>query len=372
MGIMDLILRCLVFLLGLSLVIATFSSALSTFVVPRSVRSQLNRLVFGVVRRVFQLRLNVLHTYEGRDALMAYYAPLGLVLLVPTWYVLVALGYAGMYWALGAGGWQASFRLSGSSLLTLGISASDDFLINLVVFSESTLGLTLVALLIAYLPTMYAAFSRREQAVNLLEVRAGNPPSAVEMILRFNRIHGLDRLNEYWVNWEAWFADLEESHTVLPALVFFRSPRPHNSWITSAGTVLDAAALTLAAVDIPRSAAAQLAIRAGYIALQQIVDYYEIPYPKKPSFPQDPISIRREEFDDALNRLAAGNVCLKEDRDQAWRDYAGWRVNYDVVLLVLCSLTMAPEAPWSSDRAKRLNLPPLLVSKKKRDHHRVP
>ena len=29
----------------------------------------------------------------------------------------------------------------------------------------------------------------------LLEVRAGSPPSAVEMIQRYQRIHGLDRLN---------------------------------------------------------------------------------------------------------------------------------------------------------------------------------
>ena len=367
---MDFVLRVFIFLLGLALVLATFSSALSTFVVPRSVRSQLNRLVFGAVRRGFQLRLNHLHEYEARDALMAYYAPLGLVLLVPTWYALVALGYACMYWSMGVGDFLTSFRLSGSSLLTLGISTSEDFLTNLFIFSEATLGLTLVALLIAYLPTMYAAFSRREQAVNLLEVRAGNPPSAVEMILRFNRIHGLDQLNYYWSGWESWFADVEESHTVLPALVFFRSPHPYNSWITASGTVLDAAALTLAAVDTPRSTAAQLAIRAGYIAFQQIVDYYEIPYPKKPHYPDDPISISREEFDQALEQLAAGNVPLKADRDQAWLDYAGWRVNYDVVLLILCALTMAPKAPWSSDRAPRLKLPPLLVSKKKRDHHK--
>lgn len=367
---MDFILRCLSFALGLALVIATFSSALSTFVVPRSVRSQLNRLVFGVVRRAFQLRLNRLHDYESRDALMAYYAPLGLVFLVPTWYVLVALGYAGMYWALGAGNPFFCFRLSGSSLLTLGIVTSEDFIIDLFIFSEATIGLTLVALLIAYLPTMYAAFSRREQAVNLLEVRAGNPPSAVEMILRFNRIHGLDQLNDYWGGWESWFADVEESHTVLPALVFFRSPHPYNSWVTAAGTVLDAAALTLSAVDVPRSTSAQLAIRAGYIAFQQIVDYYEIPYPKKPHYPETPINIRREEFEQALDQLAAGNVPLKADRDQAWLDYAGWRVNYDVVLLVLCSLTMAPNAPWSSDRAPVMKLPPMIVSKKKRDHHR--
>ena len=37
------------------------------------------------------------------------------------------------------------------------------------------------------------------------------------------------------------------------------------------------------------------------------------------------------------------------DRDQAWLDFAGWRVNYDTVFLALCSITMAPPAAWSSD-----------------------
>jgi len=44
-------------------------------------------------------------------------------------------------------------------------------------------------------------------------------------------------------------------------------------------------------------------------------------------------------------------VPLVADRDQAWRDFAGWRVNYDAVLVGLCDLVMAPPAPWSSDRA---------------------
>jgi hypothetical protein len=43
-------------------------------------------------------------------------------------------------------------------------------------------------------------------------------------------------------------------------------------------------------------------------------------------------------------------VKLKRDRDQAWRDFNGWRVNYDTVLLALAAITMAPPAPWSSDR----------------------
>ena len=135
----------------------------------------------------------------------------------------------------------------------------------------------------AYLPTMYAAFSRREQAVNMMEVRAGTPPSALEMLQRFNRIHGLDKLTDYWKTWEVWFADVEESHTTLPALVFFRSPRAENSWIISAGAVLDTAALTLSSIDIPYEASGALCIRAGFLALRSIADYFDISYPQRPS-----------------------------------------------------------------------------------------
>jgi hypothetical protein len=48
---------------------------------------------------------------------------------------------------------------------------------------------------------------------------------------------------------------------------------------------------------------------------------------------------------------AEAGVPLKADLEQAWRDFAGWRVNYDRVLLALAALTMAPHAPWSSDRS---------------------
>jgi hypothetical protein len=361
-----MLIRTAVFILGLSLVFGTFLSALSTFVLPRSARSQLNRFVFASMRRAFEVLMKPARTFEQRDAIMGYYAPIGLLSLVPTWYFLVLVGYTGMYWALGLGSWAEAFRLSGSSVLTLGIAQADSLFITALVFSETMLGLIMVALLIAYLPTMYAAFSRREEAVNLLEVRAGSPPSAVEMILRYNRIHGLDKLGEYWRSWEVWFADLEESHTVLPALVFFRSPRPENSWITASGAVLDAAALTLSSVDTPTESSAMLAIRAGYLALRRIADYFEISYPADPHFPKEAISIARTEFEAALDQMAEMGVPLKADRDRAWQDFGGWRVNYDRVLLALSSLTMAPIAPWSSDRAPRPRMPRLFLLHRKK------
>ncbi len=358
------LLRLAVLIVGLAIVILTLSSAISSFVLPRSARSQLNRIVFGLLRRVFDFILHFARSYRQRDAIMAYYAPIGLLLLLPTWYVLILIGYACMYWALEVGDLFAVFRISGSSLFTLGFDISKTPPVTLVAFSEAMLGLMLVGLLIAYLPTMYSAFARREQAVNLLEVRAGSPPSALEMLLRFHRNHGLDKLSDYWKTWESWFADVEESHTTLPALIFFRSPRGENSWVTAGGTVLDAAAITLSCLEIPYEVSAALCIRAGFLTFRRIADYFDIPNPHDPHYPSTPICIERREFDEAMDQLAAAGLPLKADREKAWRDFAGWRVNYDRALILLCGLVMAPRAPWSSDRLPEFVLPPFFIFKK--------
>jgi hypothetical protein len=171
------------------------------------------------------------------------------------------------------------------------------------------------------------------------------------MLIRFHRLHGLDDLHELWESWETWFAQIEESHTSLAALVFFRSPQPDHSWVTASGAVLDTAALLRAAVDVPHDPQADLCIRAGYLALRRIAAYFRVSFNPAPQFPDEPMSIAREEFDQAWEELHAAGVPLRPDRDQAWRDFAGWRVNYDRVLISLCQITMAPYAPWSSDRS---------------------
>jgi hypothetical protein len=347
---MDTLPRIAVFLLGVFLVAGTLLSAIQTFVLPRSANVLLTRIVFRSLLRVLSVGLRRAQTYEARDRIMALYAPVGLLMLPPAWLVLVLIGYAGMYWALGVEPVYAAFRLSGSSLLTLGFETQAGVILSLLQFSQAALGMILVALLISYLPTIYSAFSRRETLVTMLEVRAGSPPSAIEMIKRYHRLHGLNSLHDVWAGWETWFSEIEESHTSLAALVFFRSPQPDHSWVTAAGAVLDAASFMRSAVDVPRDVQADLCIRAGYLALRRIADFFRVTYNAAPR-PGDPISLSRQEFDAACDELATQGVPLKPDRDQAWRDFAGWRVNYDTVLLALAGITMAPYAPWSSDRS---------------------
>src|SRR5512142_1324543 len=106
-------LHAVVFIAGLMAVILTVASAISTFVLPRSDRNFLSRLVFRLVRRLFDALLHFSTTYERSDAIMAYYAPTGLMLLLPAWYVLICLGYTAIYWSLGFGSTAEAFQLSG-------------------------------------------------------------------------------------------------------------------------------------------------------------------------------------------------------------------------------------------------------------------
>jgi len=341
-----MIAELIAFVIGLGIVVSTLYSAIRSLVLPRAAPDPLTSLVFYTYRVLFRLISLRARTYKSRDRLMAYLAPLAELTLVPVWFTLITFGFMCIYWALGHGTWYESFRLSGSSLLTLGFSTSNVPLVSVFIFSEATIGLMMVALLIAYLPTIYAAFSRREVAVTMLEVRAGNPPSPVELILRFQRIHGLDRLTEQWQMWEKWFADIQESHTSFTALVFLRSPNPEHSWINAAGTVLDAASLTLSTIDYPNDPQAALCIRAGYLALKNIADYFGIPNIHNPQYPRDPISVTREEFDEACVLLTNAGIRLNEDLEQAYQDFAGWRVNYDTVLLEIADLIMVPNARW--------------------------
>jgi len=341
---LDLIMSVFVFLLGLYIVVNTLLSAIRTFVLPRSAPDLIAKVVFLNTRRLFNTVVRRLATYEDRDRVMA------LLSLLATWLTSVCIGYTCMFRAIGLpGGWEDAFKASGSALFTLGFASVDGLAASLLSFSESAIGLILIALLISYLPTIYAAFSRRESLVTLLEVRAGSPPSAVEMFARFQRLDRLSLLHDLFESWEVWFADIDESHTSLAALPFFRSPQANRSWITSAGAVLDAASLAASTIDLPHDAQADLTIRAGYLALRHIADFFAIAHNIDPD-PDDPISVSQEEFNLAYEEIQLTGIPVKADREKAWKDFKGWRVNYDHVLVELCALAMAPIARWSSDR----------------------
>lgn len=346
----NVIAKVLVGLGGLVLAVTVGASALRSVVLPRGVPSPLTGGVLGVVRGLFQMRLGRAPSYEKKDRVLAPLAPVALIALLMTWLVLYWFAFACMQWATSPNlGFSHAIALSGSSLLTLGTVPAHGPTAITLSYVEASAGLISTALLISYLPTLYGAFSRREAFVSKLQVRAGDPPTGTELLRRAWSIGRLDRLTKLWDDAESFFVELEESHISYPMLSFFRSPQPEQSWTTASGAILDGAALRLSVVDLPREIEASLAIRSGFLALRGIATYFAVDVDPDPS-PTDPISVTRTEFDAACRELEEGDVPLKADREQAWLDFAGWRVNYDVALLALTEMTSAPYAPWSSDR----------------------
>ncbi len=226
------------------------------------------------------------------------------------WVMLVVSGFTAINWGSGIRPLREAFVTSGSSMLTLGFVRPPGVGRVLIAFVEAGIGLVLVSLMISYLPTIYGSFSRREALVGMLEVRAGLPPSPAELLTRYVRIQWINRMDDdLFVPWEAWFVDVEESHTSHPALVYFRSPHPERSWVTAAGCVLDTAALACSVIDRPYDARGPVMLRSGFFCLRRIADFFGLAYDLDPA-PDAPISVSRREFDLLCVELQAAGVPL--------------------------------------------------------------
>ena len=138
--------QIMVFLIGVFIVASTIFSAVRTLVLPRGAPDRLYRFVFLSMRRFLEFFMRRRSSYIQRDRVMAFYAPFGTIALLPVWLTFVLLGYMFMYWALGESSWYQAFRVSGSSLLTLGYASADQFPETILEFTEATIGLMLIAI----------------------------------------------------------------------------------------------------------------------------------------------------------------------------------------------------------------------------------
>lgn len=339
---------------GALLVLWVLWSVIRTVVLPRPERVLIARATLAIVRRTGDLVIRLVRSERTRAQISGTYGPVALVSLPLAWSLVIVGSFALVFSSMGVTPWTEALTLSASSLTTLGFVAAETTATRLVAALEAFLGLGIVALLISFLPTIYTAFSRREAAINHLTVRAGDPPHPTQFMRRARLMGDLDtddggaRLAKRWADWEEWFVDVGETHTTFPALAFFGSVRPERSWLTAAETALDSAALLLAFGFRSSGAAQETMIRSGYLALREIADFFGIEYDAHPS-PGDPVSVTRADFDRLAASLDSQTVHASMDLDAAWRAYAGWRVNYDAVVVGLAELIDAPRSHWHRD-----------------------
>jgi hypothetical protein len=341
--------RILAIVGGIALVVWVLDAAIRNFLLPRSSRVRLTQWISKAVARVFNLFVRQTSTYERRDKVLAMRPPITLLTFQAVWLFIVFGGFTLIFWgAAEEVSWRTALNESGSALFTLGFATPDVGVPFFVVFAEAVIGLTLMALLISYLPTIYAAFQKREFMVTKLATRSGRPPSPWRALSVANSTSSIDWMDAaFWAEWENWFIEIAESHTSLTILNYYRSPDPANHWISAARNVLDIAALRIAVIDLPTTVAPHLVIRNGTIALRTLARHFGIDHDPDPR-PDDPISLTRDHFDRAWRQMDESGVPLVADQDAAWIAFAGWRVNYDAIIEQAAEAFMAPPSPWDS------------------------
>jgi hypothetical protein len=365
--------------IGGLLVLTSASSVTGTLIVTRSVSSRLTRWVDRVVDWAYQLVVKRFSDTPGdsyeqrqaaylrRDRLLATQAAAILLTQLAAWLVVAYVGFGLLLWPFAARGVISAFIDAGSSLFTLGFAVPAGAVPAVIVFLAAATGLTILTLQIAYLPTLYSAFNRRETEVALLNARGGFPSWGPELLARTHYALGsgtstLDTMPALYAEWERWASDVAESHTTYLPLVRFRSPQALSSWVTSLLSVLDSAALFLAlsptaAPEVP----ARLCLRSGFLCFNRIARAMGFSIPLEAD-PDAGISLTYDEFLEAVARMREVDFPIERSGDLpgAWRDFVGWRVNYEPAAFAVAAAVYAVPAKWSGPRRFAIaEIPPL-------------
>jgi hypothetical protein len=362
-------LHVLSFIFGAAMVLAILGSALKTVVLPQEGMPRLSQAVFALVYRVLVHRSR---TRARAVRLRALYAPVALVSLPLVWMLLMVVAFSFVFWGTGSLTVQRAFEISGSSLTTLGFAEPDSTTRIWLAFIEATIGLGLVALLISYLPTIYAAYNAREKGIVRLRPISGAPPRAVDLLENLQRVGGLDS-PEFWRNQADWILDMQQTHTAFPILSYFPETRRDHSWVAAIGALLDASALVLSASetgagdnfeDIEKGPTMVLVY--GMPSFVRMARAASIPLPEPVGFteltghfsePAPPITISRAEYDAAMAELSPLIEIPPDRQEEGWRRFAWIRSSYEPALRGLAGLTFASPAPWTSDRAAVVGKP---------------
>src|SRR5690349_13470556 len=270
---------------GALLIIGVLLDAFETIVLPRRVRRQHFRITswFYPLTWVPVAKLaSRIQSQARRETILGYFGPLSMIALLGVWACGLILGFALVQWGTGehlSSNLPLNFRAllyhSGETFFTLGygdITPASTFS-RLLSVAEAGMGFAFLGVVIGYLPTIYGAFSRREIEISLLDARAGSPPTAAELLIRFGNCPQQTVLDKILQDWEHWAAQVLESHLSYPVLSFYRSQHSNQSWLGALTVILDATSLVITGID---GMGKEQALRTFKMARHAVVDLAQV------------------------------------------------------------------------------------------------
>ena len=343
--------RSLELILGLVVIGAVLNDVFQSVVVPRPVQGRLRigRLLVVGLWRVWRYLADRRRT--DREHFLGIFAPLAVTTLLIVWIAVLILGFGLSLHALREQirpvphDFGEAVYFAAESLLTIGFGEflATEGASRFLATAAGAAGLGTVALVVTFLFSLYGSFQRRETLVATLDAPAGAPPSGVTFLATHAALGMVDELPGTFAQWEAWAAEVLETHIAYPILAYFRSTHDNESWIGAIGAMLDAATLVLTTVEgVPRGRAAMLHDIGNHL-VEDLTQYFGLE-------PGEGAGVERSEFEEARTRLATAGYAVC-DEDRAWRDFETQRAQYAGSLNALARFWAVPPSQWIGDRS---------------------
>ncbi len=345
-------------LAGLFLIWIALRDVFLSVVLPRAAdrRFRLSAILARSLWRLWQLRAKSYSNEDRRESFLGTFAPFSLMTQLALWVAVLIWGFGTLLYGLPNAfhphsiTYTNALYFAGASLLTIGygdITPASEWA-RVISLAAGASGLAVVALTASFLFSIFGAFRRRESFVATLGARAGSPPSGVGLLAIAGYVNLRDDLNVVFRQGQVWTAELMESHLAYPILAYYRSSHDYESWVTTLGTLLDAATLVITTVDrsasperFDASGQARILFNIGRHAAHDLAHYYRLPL-------EDVVGLERVEFEHACDRLSTAGFTIR-DRTAAWESFCDLRKGYAGHLNALARWLAVPPLRWTGD-----------------------
>jgi Ion channel len=340
------------FAAGVAIFVIVVWDAFEAIILPRRVtrKFRLARLFYRSTWNAWKFVMCFIPKPKTREAMLGFYGPMSLLVLVAVWAVGLVLGFGLMQYGAGSAvvissgspSFLTDIYLSGTTFFTLGLGdvIPRSGLARALVVLEAGFGFGFLAAVIGYLPFIYGSFSKREVNISLLDSRAGTPPTAGELLRRHSYANGQPALCVLLKDWELWCAELMESHLSYPVLAYFRSQHDNQSWIASLTAILDACALAMVGIEGACEKQAELTFA---IARHAVVDLSQVfgTAPKPLAHDRLPGQDLRH-----IRDILAQHGMKLHDGEEADRKLAEFRKMYEPYIHALANYLNQTLPPW--------------------------
>jgi hypothetical protein len=184
---------------------------------------------------------------KWRERMLAVFGPLLLIELLFVWALLQITGFGLIWWGLGEiptiGGLGDAWYYSGVIYFTVGFGeiVPTELIPRAGAILQAFFGVITVALVIGYLPSLYAAYSDRERSLMTLDAGGTDRITPTALIMAWAPDADPKKIDAQFERWEQWAAGILETHSTVPLLALFRSHDQRQNWVTALGLLCDAA-----------------------------------------------------------------------------------------------------------------------------------